>query len=202
MPRISAKRMQDRRESLVEAARTVFAQKGYEGSAISDIAQVAGVSDGLFYRYFASKRELLLAVLHDFYERVIDELEEAVAQEQAFEARLATLIHEHIAVFVSDVDLCRLFIAEVRNFSDYVGSETHELNRRYTSVLMRIIADGVAEGQIDSEIDPRIIRDMLFGGIEHLAWRHIVAGQAIDDRRIAGQVSRLMLAGLSPRSSP
>src|SRR5882757_8766853 len=121
MPRISAERMQDREDSLLAAAREVFARKGYEAAAISDVARVAGVSDGLVYRYFGSKRDLLLAVLDSFYSRIIDDLERAVSLSASFEQRVATLVHKHVERFVDDMALCRLFIVEVRNFDEYVG---------------------------------------------------------------------------------
>lgn len=201
MPKISAEAMKDRERALVAAAREVFASKGYEGATTSDIARAAGVSEGLVYRYFLSKRELLQAVLDVFYTRLIEDLEACVAATSDFETRFLTLIAKHIEVFVSDMDLCRLFIAEVRNFGDYVGSETHALNRRYTSVLMRILADGRAEGRVADHVDGRIVRDMLFGGIEHIAWRHITSRHSIDVQAIARQVSGLLIGGLRGAST-
>ncbi|WP_338424602.1 TetR/AcrR family transcriptional regulator [Sphingopyxis kveilinensis] len=196
MPKISAVQRVERRDSLVDAARLVFIEKGFEAASISDIARMAGVSDGLLYRYFGSKRDLLLAVLTEFYERVIVDLEGQVATSDGFEARLSALVHRHVEVFVGDVDLCRLFIAEVRNFDEYVGSQAHELNRRYTAILMRILAEGVAEEKVSPAIDGRIVRDMLYGGIEHLAWRHIAAGHPLDVDHISTQISGLLLGGL------
>jgi len=196
MPRISAERLQDRVEGLLDAARSVFAEKGYLAATMTDIAREAGVSDGLAYRYFTSKRELLLAILDGFYARIIHDLEQSVVTIADFEVRFFAFIHKHIELFVSDVDVCRLVIAEVRNFEDYFGSEAHDLNRRYTSVLMRILDAGVAEGRIAPHIDGRLVRDMLFGGIEHLAWRHIVLGQPIDVDRVARQIGDMLLGGL------
>jgi TetR/AcrR family fatty acid metabolism transcriptional regulator len=202
MPRISAQRMQDREDGILAAAREVFARKGYEAAAISDVARAAGVSDGLVYRYFGSKRDLLLAVLDAFYSRIIDNLERAMASADSFEARLGALVHKHVELFVDDVEMCRLFIVEVRNFDAYVGSETHDLNRRYTSILMRILADGRAIGQVSADIDDRLVRDMMFGGIEHVAWRHILAGHRIEVDLVANQITRLLLSGIAtPRAS-
>ena len=197
MPRISAARAKERQETLLIAARKVFAAKGYEGAAISEIARAAKLSDGLLYHYFGSKRDLLLAVLETFYERIIADLETAVARASGFDQRLKALIREHVAVFVSDVDLCRLYISEVRNFDEYPGSETHELNRRYTAVFVRIFSEGVKEGRVSRDFDARLVRDMLFGGIEHISWRHISTGSPLDVDRVAKQVSRLLLNGIA-----
>ncbi|WP_157219625.1 TetR/AcrR family transcriptional regulator [Flavisphingomonas formosensis] len=196
MPRITAERLQDRRDSILAAARQVFARKGFAQASISDIAQIAGTSDGLIYRYFESKRVLLIEVLSAFYGRLIAGTEQIIDAQPDFAGKLTALVQRHVQAFAEDTDLCRLFIAEVRNFDDYIGSASQELNRRYTSILLRVIASGVEQGAVSPEIDPRLIRDMLFGGIEHLAWRHISGGIAIDVDGTARQISTLLLGGL------
>src|SRR3978361_2118820 len=55
----------DNRERLIAAGYKVLSEKGYEATTVKEVAHVAGVSPGLFHYYFASKEELLLAVLRD-----------------------------------------------------------------------------------------------------------------------------------------
>ncbi|MFT3953000.1 MAG: TetR/AcrR family transcriptional regulator C-terminal domain-containing protein [Piscinibacter sp.] len=81
-----------------------------------------------------------------------------------FEARLRGLIHRHLEVFVAEADLCRLFISEVRTATDYQGSPIQQLNRRYTSILMRIVDDGIANGEVRGDIEIR-------AGARHDLWR-------------------------------
>ncbi len=54
---------EDRRASLLAAAREVFSAKGYHAANVSDIIEVAGVARGTFYNHFESKREVFAAVL-------------------------------------------------------------------------------------------------------------------------------------------
>src|SRR5216683_4085017 len=166
---ISPQRMQDRYDAILDAAKGAFADKGFEGTSIADIARIARISDGLVYRYFRNKRELLYEVLRKFYERILHDLETQVFKHAAFSARLEALIRRHLEVFVSDTDLCRLFISEVRTASDYEGSSIQELNRLYTSVLIGIVKDAVKTGEVRPEVNPKLLRDVIFGAIEHLA---------------------------------
>src|ERR1700751_797763 len=122
MPAISPERMQDRYAAILDAAKRAFAEKGFEGASIAEIARIAKISDGLAYRYFRDKRELLYGVLQKFYERILVDLELQVFKHGSFRARLEALIKRHTQVFVSDTDLCRLFTAEVPTASDYEGS--------------------------------------------------------------------------------
>lgn len=78
MPLISPERMQDRYDTILDAAKRAFAEKGFEGASIADIARIADISDGLVYRYFRNKRDLLYGVLKKFYERILVDLENQV----------------------------------------------------------------------------------------------------------------------------
>jgi TetR/AcrR family transcriptional regulator, fatty acid metabolism regulator protein len=196
MPAISAERMQDRYDAILDAAKCTFAEKGFEGASIADIARIAKISDGLIYRYFRNKRELLYGVLQKFYERILVDLELEVFKHERFPARLEALIKRHIGVFVADTDLCRLFIAEVRTASDYEGSSIQEMNRRYTSVLIRIVKDAVTAGEVKDDCNPRLLRDVLFGAMEHLAWRHVNGRGQLRVAQTARELTAMLTAGI------
>jgi TetR/AcrR family transcriptional regulator, fatty acid metabolism regulator protein len=199
MPAISPQRMRDRYEAILAAATRVFAEKGYSSASITDIAREADISDGLIYKYFENKRDLLENVLKSFYERIIADLEPKVSRAKSFEEKLYLLVSEHLHVFVADVDLCRLFISEVRTASDYRGSLIQQLNRRYTSILIKIVDEAIADGIIRPDIDPRLVRDMLFGAIEHSSWRHVNAGKSLDVPRVARAMTDVLVNGLALR---
>src|ERR1700738_1057322 len=196
MPAISPQRMQDRYDAIVEAAKSAFSEKGYEATSIADIARTAQISDGLVYRYFRNKRELLYEVLRKFYERILLDLETQVFKHDAFSARLEALIRRHLEVFVADTDLCRLFISEVRTASDYEGSSIQELNRLYTSVLIRIVKDAVKTGEVRSDVNPKLLRDVIFGAIEHLAWRHVNRKGQLRVTQTARDLTLMLTSGI------
>jgi AcrR family transcriptional regulator len=56
---------EDRRDSIIQAARTLFAANGFRGTGTSDIAAAAGCSEPVIYKHFASKQALFAAVLED-----------------------------------------------------------------------------------------------------------------------------------------
>jgi TetR/AcrR family fatty acid metabolism transcriptional regulator len=199
MPAISPQRMRDRYDAILAAATRVFAEKGYSSASITDIAREADISDGLIYKYFENKRDLLENVLKSFYERIIADLEPKVSKAKNFEQKLYVLVSEHLQVFVADVDLCRLFISEVRTASDYRGSLIQQLNRRYTSILIKIVDEAIDNGVIRPDIDPRLVRDMIFGAIEHSSWRHVNANKSLDVPRVARAMTDVLVNGLALR---
>ncbi len=199
MPRITAERKQDRHRSLLEAATRVFVEKGLHDASMSDIAREAAVSDGLLYRYFENKRALLDAVLREFYEGLLARLESEVFRHKRFEDQLRRLIELHLLTFVEDAGLCRLFISEVRVASNYRGSETQALNRRYTKVLMRIMEAASKERRLQAGLDLTLFRDLMFGGIEHLAWRHVNGGRRLNVVEDAKVICGILLDGVKPK---
>jgi AcrR family transcriptional regulator len=82
----------DNRERLIAAGYTVLSEKGYEATTVKEVARVAGVSPGLFHYYFASKDELLVAVLHEAgtrYGRMMQDLRSAVPADHFLAAAVA-----------------------------------------------------------------------------------------------------------------
>ena len=64
-----------RRAQLLATARDVFAQKGYHGTSMDDLADLAGITKPVLYQHFASKRDLYLELLDDMRERLVHELD-------------------------------------------------------------------------------------------------------------------------------
>lgn len=61
MPRLPDRYMEERRQDILDAARRVFVDKGYDNATMNDIAAAADVSAGNIYRYFENKRDLIAA---------------------------------------------------------------------------------------------------------------------------------------------
>lgn len=74
MGRIAGATAADTRERLLAAAADVFAERGYDGTRVADIAAVAGVSNGALYAHFDSKAELLVAALRTHGQRLLADM--------------------------------------------------------------------------------------------------------------------------------
>jgi AcrR family transcriptional regulator len=74
MGRIAGATATETRERLLRAAADVFAERGYDGTRVADIAGAAGVSNGALYAHFGSKAELLVAALRTHGRRLLAEM--------------------------------------------------------------------------------------------------------------------------------
>ena len=78
----------ERRERILEAASQVFADRGYEGASIEEIAEAAGITRPVIYDHFDSKRDLHISLLELHVEQLLDFMGERVASEESSEGRL------------------------------------------------------------------------------------------------------------------
>ena len=196
---------QDRRSSqrsieIVDAARTLFAERGFDGTSISDIAGSVGVADGAIYKHFSSKRALLFEVIRAFYEPVIDLASETVKGIPDVRGRLRYLIWLQLNAFAEEPDVCRFIIAEARPMHDYYESEVADLNRRWTSLLVEVVKDGQSQGTFRPDVPATMIRDLVYGGIEHIAWGVATGHGEIDVDDVADGLTRLVCGGIEARS--
>jgi AcrR family transcriptional regulator len=76
------RRMQRTRDALLDAATTVFAERGFHGASLDEIAETAGYTRGAIYKHFADKEELLHATCARLNDRVIADFDESRESER------------------------------------------------------------------------------------------------------------------------
>jgi AcrR family transcriptional regulator len=171
----------ERVAAILRAARDVFCEKGYEATAVSEIAARLGVVEGTIYKYFATKRELLLKVLEYWYEEMFGDYARDLAAIDGARARLRLLVWRHLRSVRDYPLLCRLMFREVHSETDYRGSGLHAMNRQYTQFLVDVIDEGRASGEFRSDIPTTLLRDMVYGAIEHHSWPYVARAVAAAD---------------------
>ncbi|MBH1963101.1 MAG: TetR/AcrR family transcriptional regulator [Comamonadaceae bacterium] len=183
-------------EEILVAAEQVFCEAGFEAATVAEIARRAGVVEGNVYRYVKSKRELLAHVISEWYSRKNDELEKEFAQIASVQSRLRYLIAAHLRNMRDSPALLRLILREGRandaEFREIVG----KLNQRYTGYLRSTIEAGVQNGEFRPQTPVRLVRDMIFGGIEHHSTRFLMGEGHLDVESIADQLLQLVLLGV------
>ena len=187
----------ERVADIMRAARAVFCEKGYEAASTAEIAAQAGVVEGTLYRYFTSKRELLIKVVESFYEGTLADYERQLQGVRGTWNRLRFLIWKHLSVIHADPALCRLIIHEMRPWPEYSQSSVFKLNQRYTQRTLRVIKEGLASGELRSDVPLRIVRDMIFGCAEHHTWAYLRGEGNFSPEAAADAITDLIYKGLA-----
>jgi len=186
----------------VLAARDLFAASGYDGTSIAAIARAVGVVDGAIYRHFESKRDILHAVIAGFYQPLIASAAMAVAGVAGPRDRLRALVRHNLIAYTEDPAVCRLIIAEARVLDGYFESEVADFGRRYTALAVDAVRDGIAAGVFRPDIAPAVVRDVLFGAMEHMAWAALTGHGTIDIERATDTLMSTVVDGISADRVP
>lgn len=189
-----------REAEILRAAREVFGAVGFDNASISEIAAKSNVVEGTIYLYFENKNHLMQRVIAEWYEGLIADISVGVKRFSGTRAKLRYLIWRHLRVYIEDSGLANLLIRELRRERSFYDSEIRALNRRYTSFVIDTVADAIKQGEFKSTASPQIIRDLIFGGLEHMAWRAISGQGAIDIDAVADQMLDSIWFGAAPRS--
>jgi len=193
-----SERRQRRASEILAAAREVFLEKGFERTAVSEIASRVGIVEGLVFSYFPSKRDLLHEVLRQLYEPLIKDVDDGFARLQGLRARLRFIIWRHVRVYVETPGLARLVLHEVRTGPEYESAGLYALHVRYTQYVRLALEDAVKDGELTAPVDVEIVRSMLYGGLEHLMWPVLYRKHKVNVDLVADRYTDLMLQGLLP----
>ena len=190
------RRGEDRRRAILDAACAVFSEKGFPASSMAEIAARVGVVEGALYKHFSSKRELLYQAVHEYLAPRFEATKRGLAGISGVRNQVRFLVFRHMREFVDAPGICRLIINEIRPAEDYQGSALHALFRDNSSLLSSVLADAKRRGEVRRGVKPEILRDLIYGGAEHLAFRVLAGRGTVDAEAIADQVTDLVLSGV------
>ena len=184
-----------RRGDLLDAATTLFAEKGVEATSIAAITAAAGVSKGSFYRYFASREELIAALKTRFVDEVlaaVGDFADRVGRDDWW-----TLVDDFVAAMVDALldrrDLIRIFVAQPSSeASAYFFLDAED---RIDGFIAAGIEVGVAEGAFDVA-DPAMTATLLQHALSATVEHAIIHGLDVDRERLVGAGQRLVRAAL------
>ncbi len=188
-----------RRNQILDAATTVFAEKGFHRATIKDVARAAGIADGTIYTYFSSKTEVLLGILNRLNESTEREMQFALGSEQDVRAFFKAYVRQRISLIWPNAEVFRAVLPEM-----LVNAELRDLYYQQVLVPTFRVAEHyflaqMEEGQlrkVDVPLAVRAIAGTVFG---------LLMTQLLGDELIAARweelpevLTTLMFDGLKP----
>ena len=199
-------RSQEVRAGILEAAAGLFAEHGYAGASMDEIARRAGVNKAMLYYYIGDKAELFASVLEEYMGALRDNLEGVIAQTSEPEERIRRMQAAILAEFSQKPWLPGMVIREIvsggRNLPPRGLAKLGEV----IGITFRVIEDGKAKGAF-RDVNPMLMHVVLVGTsalfVNALALRERleetgIAPPPIDmgPNEIASQLSEVILHGV------
>jgi AcrR family transcriptional regulator len=134
-----------RTAGILEAARKIFANRGFNQATVDDIASAAGVAKGTVYLYYQSKREIYFAALRFGLEQMYSKLDEELKKAATPQEKLRTLIAVKLGYFDDNRDFFKIYYSELGNICIHPGTIDNEFKTLYleqAKVVESILKEG------------------------------------------------------------
>jgi len=190
-------RWERRYREVLDAAATVFAEKGYAGASTRDIAERLGVRQASLYYYFPSKERALGAICELGVKDFIANLQAIMAQTLPAERKLREAIANHLAPLRAhpDADYVCVFLRHRHELPDGLRHAVAGLARTYQDLIERLFREGIATGAFRANLDPKLATLALLGLCNSVITNRGVPRSATIDAMI-DEYTRIVIDGV------
>ena len=188
------------RVKIADALRYLLEQKEFNAITTAEISRQAGVTEALIYKYFKDKRDLLHQVLSEYLEQYCVLVQGDLKGIKGALNKLRKLIWSHINVYATNRVFAKILLIEVRSHNDYYHSDTYELVKVYSDVILEILEEGVLNGEIRDDIPSKLIRQIILGSIEQVCLTGITFDRTIDPDVLTEDICEIVFSGIIPKT--
>ena len=185
------------RIKIADALRGLLEKKEFNAITTAEIARSAGVAEALIYKYFKDKRDLLHQVLGEYLEQYHIQVNEDLRGIRGVLNKLRKRVWSHIQVYATNRVFARILLIEVRSHKDYYMSETYERVKIYSSTVLDILEEGVANQEIRDDISIMLARQVILGSIEQVCLTGITFEREIDPDALTDAICDIVFRGIA-----
>ncbi|HZD04325.1 MAG TPA: TetR/AcrR family transcriptional regulator, partial [Longimicrobiales bacterium] len=175
------------RQDVVSAAGRLFARRGYHGTSMRDLGQELGLLGSSLYSHVTSKEDLLVEVVEKGAGLFEQSARRASKARGSGAERLRNLIAGHVDVMVDHLDEVRTFLNEARFLEPEHRRRIVAARDAYEAEFRAAIADGLADGSLAWQVDPKLGGIMLLSILNALERWYDPQG-ALDRRALVERI--------------
>lgn len=156
----------DKHVLILDAAIKVFAQKGYHGSRVSDIALEAGIAYGLVYHYFKNKEEILDTIFRERWSGFLEAIDAIAAGPSPTEDKLLSVAALILNAYRVRADWVKVLVFEIHRSARFAEpAQVKAVGRLFRSVA-GILRDGQEAGELRRDLNTDIASTVFIGGLD------------------------------------
>jgi AcrR family transcriptional regulator len=140
MARTRAPTFDQQRASILQAAATLFAQRGFEGASMSELAQACGVSKPLLYHYYRDKQHILFDIVDSYMDRLLAIVAEVRSRKLLGEENLRTLIASFMQEYQHSQPQHMVLVQDVKFLADLQRTQVLGKEREVVDAFAQAIA--------------------------------------------------------------
>jgi TetR/AcrR family transcriptional regulator, cholesterol catabolism regulator len=190
--------MSSRRSELTRQAARLFAEKGYHGTSIGDLAEAMGVQKGSLYAHIDSKADLLWEVAREGAEAFHAALD-AIPDELSPTDKIRLALRAHLRVVVEQLDVATVFIREWRYLEGERRDEFVAERRRYEERVRALFREGRELGGLRTDLDDATATLLALSAAN---WAYTWLRPGADTDELADRFFAILLDGIRGYSTP
>ncbi len=190
--------MSARREELTRIAARLFAERGYQGTSLADLAAQLGVRKPSLYHHIASKEDLLWEVAWEGAEAFHAALDAVPAEATATE-RIRLALRGHLAVVAGQLDVATVFVREWRHLAGERRLRFVAERRRYEERIRDLFREGVEGSELRTDLDVATAA-LLF--LSAANWAYTWLRPDADTSALADRLFAALLDGMRGYATP
>ncbi len=184
--------MPTRRLELTRQAARLFAERGYHGTSIGDLAQAMGVQKGSLYAHMASKQDLLYLTMRDGADTFHAALD-GIPDDLPAAEKIRFALRAHLRVVAEQLDVATVFVREWRYLEGDRRQEILDERRRYEERIRAFFREGRDHGQLRTDLD-EATATLLALSAANWAYTWLERGRDTDD--LADRFYALLVDGM------
>ena len=184
--------MSTRRAELTRAAARLFAEKGYHGTSVGDLAEALGLQKGSLYTHIDSKAELLWEVAREGAEAFHAALD-GVPEDGPVLDRIQAAMRAHLRVVAEQLDIATVFVREWRYLEGDRLEQFVAERRRYEERVRALFREGREHGQLRTDLDDAIAALLSLSAAN---WAYTWLRPGADTDALADRFTTLLLDGM------
>jgi TetR/AcrR family transcriptional regulator, cholesterol catabolism regulator len=190
--------VRSRRSDLTREAARLFAERGYHGTSIGDLAEALGVQKASLYHHFASKQDLLYETMRagaDAFHGALD----AVPGELRATERIRLAMRAHLRVVADQLDVATVFVREWRYLDEARREEIVAERRRYEERFRALFREGRELGELRADLDDAAAALLVLSALN---WAYTWLSPGRDTDELADRFHALLLDGVRGYATP
>ena len=182
--------------AILRAAQHIFAKKGFQAATVSDIAKKARASEATIYEYFSSKEELLFSIPAETIREYHEKNREILPHIQGAANKLRFLIHRHLGLYADNPDYATVVMLILKGSRNFLKTDAYKIVQSSARNYIQVFEEGIQNGEFRSDINPYLVRAMIWGSIEHLVTRKSLLGKPADLLALVDDIFDTIFTGI------
>ncbi|NPV74204.1 MAG: TetR/AcrR family transcriptional regulator [Pelotomaculum sp.] len=189
------KKLEGKLKAILQAAQVVFAEHGYHGTSIKEVARRAGVATGTIYLYLRNKEALFAAVVDEIYETVISKIAERRKGAFGIREKLKASMEAAIEALGRHRELAKVVLLQTAGSNPAFGEQLADLLGRLAELVEEDIREAMEAGLIPPQ-DSRIAAAAFIGTFYNVVLSWLRKGYPASLEEAAGPLVEYNLRGL------